>query len=354
MDYWGYLYLYTQTRLINLLLTPFRMPSKSQLITALAVFASIFLSLEGVKAQYYQHQNYWKLERHELAFGVGAINFLGELGGRDAIGSPFLIDTELSMFRPAFHIDYRYRIARRIVLKAGFHYGIIAGNDALTNEPYRRHRNIHFKSNIYEFSVKGEFTIYEIQPGSRYKLLGVKTRPRGGVFYGFVGVGITHFNPKSNYNGEWVTLRPLGTEGQNFDDGPDPYSLWTPVFPLGFGYRTYLTNQLSLGIEISHRITMTDYLDDTSTNYYDNAAILAQDGPMAAHFANPSAPVNLPGSDGPVNLNSTGTGMQRGNPDNNDSYFFVMVTLTHKFTPVRQKHRGKIRVTRKRGGKVIF
>lgn len=326
----------------------------SKYLTPALCVAVLLLADMQANAQYYQSQNYWKSERHEIAFGAGVVNFLGELGGRDAIGSDFLWDTELSTFRPAFHLEYRYRVARSIVLKGGLHYGVIAGNDALTNEPFRKHRNIHFKSNIWELSVKGEFNIYEIQPGARYKLLGVKTKPKGGVFYGFVGVGVAYHNPKANYNGEWVKLKPLGTEGQNFADGPEPYSLFTPVFPMGFGYRSYLSNQLSLGIEISHRIALSDYLDDTSTNYYDQTAITLQDGPVAGYFANPSVPVQVSGQDSPVDLGSTGTGMQRGDPDDNDSFFFVMVTLTHKFTPVRQKHRGKIRVTRKRSGKVIF
>lgn len=305
-------------------------------------------------AQYFSNQSYWKNERHEIQLGVGAINFLGELGGRDAVGSDFIFDMELSMFRPAVHLEYRYKVARMITLKGGIHYGIIAGNDALTEEPFRKNRNIHFKSNIFEFSIKGEFNIYEIQPGARYKLLGVKTKPKGGVFYGFVGVGLSFFNPKANIDGQWVQLQPLGTEGQNFEDGPQPYNLFTPVFPLGLGYRSYLSSQLSLGIEISHRITMTDYLDDTSTDYYDKNAIALQDGPEAAYFSDPSLGYRVTEEGDQVPFASTGTGLQRGDPEDNDSYFFVMATLTYKFTPMRKGHRGKVRVTRKRGGKVIF
>src|SRR6056297_3580618 len=167
--------------------------SLNYLVTGLVVL----FAASAVNGQYFSNQSYWKTERHEVALGVGVINFLGELGGRDAVGSGFIWDTELSMFRPGFHLEYRYRIARSVIIKGGFHYGIIAGNDALTEEPFRKNRNIHFKSNIFEFSVKGEINIYEIQPGARYKLLGVKNKPKGGVFYGFAGVGISFFNPKA-------------------------------------------------------------------------------------------------------------------------------------------------------------
>lgn len=314
----------------------------------------IFLAPQ-LHAQYYSNQGYWKKERHEVTLGIGAINFLGDLGGRDAIGTDFIWDLETSMFRPAVHLEYRYRITRSIVLRGGVHYGVIAGNDALTEEPFRKNRNIHFKSNIFEFSIKGEFNIYEIQPGSRYKLLGVKSKPKGGAFYGFVGVGMTYYNPKANYDGEWIELKPLGTEGQNFADGPEPYSSFTPVFPMGLGYRTYLSSQLSLGLELAHRITLSDYLDDTSTIYYDKSAILAQDGPEAAYLSDPSLGYLISeGQQVPFDADPTAVGQQRGDPDDNDSYLFIMATLTYKFTPLRQGHRGKVRVTRKRSGKVIF
>ena len=320
------------------------------LVTGLVVV----LACNVAKGQYFSNQSYWKTERHEVALGVGAINFLGELGGRDAVGSDFVWDMEFSMFRPAFHLEYRYRIMRSFLIKGGLHYGIIAGNDALTEEPFRKNRNIHFKSNIFEFSIKGEINIYEIQPGARYKLLGVKNKPKGGVFYGFVGVGISFFNPKANIDGEWVKLRPLGTEGQNFEGGPDQYNTFTPVFPFGLGYRAYVSNQLSIGLELSHRITLTDYLDDTSTEYYDQNAIALQDGPVAAYFSDPSLGYRINEEGNQVPFNTTGAGAQRGDPDDNDSYFFLMATVTYKFTPFRQGHRGKVRVTRKRGGKVIF
>jgi hypothetical protein len=327
--------------------------SLHQTMRFLTLIAFLFTFLSA-QAQYFTSQSYWKQERHEVAFGVGAINFLGELGGRDAIGRDFIIDLELSMFRPALHLEYRYKTSRKTLVKAGFHYGVIAGNDALTNEPFRNNRNIHFKSNIFELSAKFEMTLYEIQPGARYKLIGVKQRPKGGVFYGFAGIGITYFDPKANFNGEWLRLKPFGTEGQNFPDGPKPYSNFTPVVPMGLGYRTYLSSSLSLGIEISHRITFTDYMDDTSTRYYNKNAIENQSGYVAAYFSDPSLGfrTNAEGQTEP--FNTTGTGAQRGDPQDNDSYLFAMITLTHKFTKQRASHRGKIRVTRKRGGKVIF
>ena len=33
----------------------------------------------------------------------------------------------------------------------------------------------------------------------------------------FVGVGGFYFNPKAKYEGKWVSLQPLGTEGQGLN-----------------------------------------------------------------------------------------------------------------------------------------
>ena len=41
----------------------------------------------------------WKRNRVEYSFGIGATNFLGDLGGADQVGTNGLRDFELSMTR---------------------------------------------------------------------------------------------------------------------------------------------------------------------------------------------------------------------------------------------------------------
>ena len=42
----------------------------------------------------------WKFSRQELQFGIGASNFLGDLGGANAIGTHGIKDYRFSMTRP--------------------------------------------------------------------------------------------------------------------------------------------------------------------------------------------------------------------------------------------------------------
>src|SRR5690606_15153461 len=97
----------------------------------------IFLST-GVSAQYFNGSNtFWKQQRHSFGFGVGVANFLGELGGRDQVGSDFIYDLEWSAARPVFQANYRYQLGSRVYAKAQFAFGVISGNDALTEEIFK-------------------------------------------------------------------------------------------------------------------------------------------------------------------------------------------------------------------------
>ena len=205
------------------------MQKHSYKITFLGLFVFLFGTIEG---QYFRKQTYWKHDRKEIFGGLGVSNFLGDLGGRDQIGSDWYWDLETSLTKPALTIGYRYRLSRGTAIRGQFSYGLVAGDDKLTQERFRNTRNLHFRSNIFELAAVFDFEIYEFRPGHRYSL-GVKgTGSRfGGVIYGLVGIGGFHFNPKANFQGNWVDLRPFGTEGQNFEDGADPYSLFAVSIP---------------------------------------------------------------------------------------------------------------------------
>ena len=55
----------------------------------LALLACFGLS-NVLNAQYFRNSSYWKTHRKEITVGIGVTNFLGELGGRNQIGSPFV------------------------------------------------------------------------------------------------------------------------------------------------------------------------------------------------------------------------------------------------------------------------
>jgi hypothetical protein len=52
----------------------------------------------------------WKYYRQEISFGIGASNFLGELGGANQVGTNRLRDLEFSLTRPTVKVGYRYMI----------------------------------------------------------------------------------------------------------------------------------------------------------------------------------------------------------------------------------------------------
>ncbi|NNK81102.1 MAG: hypothetical protein HKO93_06365, partial [Flavobacteriales bacterium] len=124
-------------------------------------FSLVMLMIGGtLKSQYYRNQAYWKKDRFSFIAGVGGSNFLGELGGRDQIGSDFIWDIETKAFKPALSVGIKYVTGRNSSVRAQFSYAVIAGDDALTQETFRFNRNLHFRSNVLEFSVIGEYVLY--------------------------------------------------------------------------------------------------------------------------------------------------------------------------------------------------
>jgi opacity protein-like surface antigen len=294
--------------------------------------------------QYFRTSQNWKGHRNELTVGLGVSNFLGELGGRDQIGSPFIWDLELSETKPALSVGYRYYVARKQSLRANLTYGILSGNDNLTDEPFRRNRNLHFKSDLIELAAVYEFHLFEEELGHVYNLRGVKGQGSTRVgLYVFAGVGGIYFNPKAQLNNTWVALRPLNTEGQGLVDGPEEYSNFAIVIPSGVGLRYALSKQWSVGIEGQYTKTFTDYIDDVSGEYYNNAAIASNFGAQAAYFADPSLDF-IPGA--------TNAGQQRGDSTDNDAYLFFKATLHHKLYKYRSSSK-KYR-TRIRRQKIVF
>jgi hypothetical protein len=291
-----------------------------------------------LSAQYFNQSNYWKTHRGELVFGFALSNFLGELGGRDQIGSPFIWDLEISQTKPGATFGYRYFLTEKMALRTNFTYAILSGNDNLTNEPFRQNRNISFKSDLFELSLLYEFHLYKEELGHLYDLRGVKgvKSSRVGLYF-FTGIVGFHFDPRAQFENRWVRLKPLRTEGQGLEGGPDEYSNFSWGIPIGVGVRKSLSKQFSIGAEFRYVKTFTDYIDDVSGVYYDNDAIASNFGPIAAYFADPSLGL-IPGQTNP--------GEMRGNSEDLDAYLLFTVNMNYKLFKYRsstKKYRSRIR-----------
>ena len=106
--------------------------------------------------------------------------------------------------------------------------------------------------------------------------------------YVFAGVSVFNHNPRAFYNGQWIDLQPLGTEGQGTTAFPerDPYGLTQVGVPMGGGVRIALTEKWTLGAEVKFTKTFTDYLDDVSTTYVAQDVLIAENGILAWNLSN--------------------------------------------------------------------
>ncbi|MBK7967417.1 MAG: hypothetical protein IPK10_20550 [Bacteroidetes bacterium] len=215
----------------------------------------------------------------------------------------------------------RYKLSPALSLHSHITYGHLKGDEQLTKEYFRSTRNLNFKSNIYEFNVNFEAAILSQQEGGIYRLRGVRrSNSFEGSLYGFVGIGVFHFNPKGEFNDKWYDLQPLGTEGQ----GISPAQINTKerkslCIPFGIGGRYFFNRRWGVGFEFWLRKILTDYIDDVSKTYYDPVAISQANGPVAAALSNPNP-----------NAESTAVGQQRGDPRDKDAYMFAIISLHYK------------------------
>ena len=209
-------------------------------------------------------------------FNVNALNYFGDLAPLNQAAS-----TDISFTRPGFGAALGYRFSPTMSFRGALSWGRIKGDD-FTSDPQdeasapRYARNLSFRNDIKELQAGFE---YYIMPTSG----GITTRARMNA-YVFFGVAVFHHEPRGkvpqfdyqanntsdelSQSGEWVKLRPLGTEGQ-FLDGSSvkPYSQFQLSIPIAIGVRMALPGPFDAGVEFGYRFLFTDYIDDVSGTY---------------------------------------------------------------------------------------
>jgi hypothetical protein len=273
-----------------------------------------------------QHTNFntqrnWSLNKKELVFGFGATQFTGDLGGRDRIGTDFsLVDLDLPSTGFGGVIGYRYRFHPYWATTTNLHVSMIRGNDAFTNELIRESRNLSFRSMVIELSQRIECIIFANEKfGQRYSLPGHSgARNHNEQVYIFTGIGINYFNPKAKYQGSWVALDPLNTEGQGMTGGAKETLPISATIPIGIGFRFGVGRMWRFGIEATYVKTFTDYMDDVSTNYYDPNLL---GSPAAQYLSNPAID----------NTAWFAPGQQRGQAQK-DAYYYLNIVVQKNIT----------------------
>ncbi len=234
----------------------------------------------------------------EFGVGVGSFYYLGELNQK-----------QFNAITPGPLLSFRANINRRIGFNFSFASGKIEGADSLSSEGFKRNRNLHFQSSIQELSVVFEINYFDYQVGN-------KKYPFSPYLY--FGFSAFRFNPKAlDNNNEFQELQPIGTEGQNLDDGT-PYNLFNFAVPFGIGIRFNVVGNLGIAIHTGMRRTYTDYLDDVSTTYADPQQFEVEDRQFVDRSIAPARP------------DGSNTGLQRGQPSNKDWFNHTGITLTFK------------------------
>lgn len=269
--------------------------------------------------------------RWDYGGGLGAANYLGDIGGKEKTRRDFVADMKMAKTRWDLCAFARYKLDHRLSVKAELSFLRIAGDDALSTNPGRRARNLSFGNNIFELTVTPQVKIYENNDlGSSYRFrLGFK-------YYVFAGIGVFHHNPKALYKGEWSALQPLKTEGVK-------YSLWQINIPMGTGFYFTMRKKHRIGFEYNWRMCFTDYLDDISTKYIDPSKISSPRGKKLANRTDELPP----GTVGPDVIAFFKPGQKRGDASHKDNYMTVMFNYSYVV-------RGKSSFYRSRYGSFFF
>ena len=152
-------------------------------------------------------------------------------------------------------------------------------------------RDARFKGGVIEGSAIMEFNFLDfLRNDSEFRF-----SP-----YAFFGIGYSHFIMKGRYSAERFTPA-------------DFYQLSSPVIPFGGGVKYRLSDQWTLAAELGIRATFTDYLDkiDSKAGVIPVSEIDPNTGAQLTHIIN------------------------FGNPNTNDWYYFLGVTLSYTIPNVR-------------------
>ena len=248
-----------------------------------------------------------------------------EVGGFGGV-SYYLGDLNKSHFNnslPNFGLMVRKNIDKRIAYKAAFMLVNIAADERGSKDQFASERALHFSNNMFE---ENGTSIYEISGQIEFNFLPYEMGNPLHTWtpYIYTGLSIFNFNPKAeNKNGEWISLQPLGTEGQGTSQFTDrkKYSLIQFAIPVGGGLKFSVSENFNIIFEYGIRKTFTDYLDDVSETY-------------AGYNINSTNPYPIGMSLEAIEMSDpNGThslGEERGDPNKKDWYSFAGITLSFK------------------------
>jgi hypothetical protein len=243
----------------------------------------------------------------ELGFNIGMMGYNGELKDNP---NPY------NQANLAVGFQLRNELNNYVAIRLCGSHGRIKGDDAKTGNYDLKKRNLSFRSPVTDFGFITEFSL-PIRFDYRSTDTGAKRYSKL-VPYIFVGIQGFKFNPSAYYQGTWIDLQPLHTEGK-----ANAYNLLQISIPLGFGFKYRINSKLSVAAEFCLSKTYTDYLDDVSTNYQAYDVQLAENGQLSADLSFRTD--DLPGRETAKAV----AGQKRGSPIYKDIYFTNMFSFRY-------------------------
>ena len=151
---------------------------------------------------------------------------------------------EFSETNLAWGLFFRYKFDDYFSARLNFSNGQISGDDQNASAEFRQLRDISFRSDIFEFSLIGEWEFFGKDSYSSSGLFKSTLRP-----YVLIGVGAVVFD---------VAVEGEGLEVE--EEIPDAYL----TIPIGGGLKYHFQERVTLGGELALRPTFGDYLDGVS------------------------------------------------------------------------------------------
>ncbi len=186
----------------------------------------------------------WRARPYELYYGIGLVNFKGDIGDRP--------DSEVNInffetVSPTTNIGLRYKFNDRHSMTGSLFLGQLYASDHSKGYATRGHSFNSFQSELagrYEFNVikeKRRRTVYRKLGETNLKNFNLPT-------YLFLGLG------GSLNTGNHIVSQ--GTEVLK-----TPYTTFAPVLQYGLGFKFRIKNQHYLSLELNYRLALSDKLD---------------------------------------------------------------------------------------------
>jgi len=201
----------------------------------------------------------------------------------------------------------QYDLSEHFTARTYFTLSSLAADDKYGNSSMKM-RNLNFSTKLFDWELSAQYNILSLNDSWFTPYL-------------FAGVGLFHFKPFTKaIDGTKTYLQPLSTEGEGIVAGKKGYKLTQFNIPLGIGATYAISEDIRVGLELGYRKLFTDYLDDVSSEYVDQATLLAAKGQTAVDLAYRGDEVgagSYPAAKTP-----------RGGANEKDGYYYMALTVT--------------------------